>query len=511
MATAGTKKTRPGLRSQIEELHSLLEEAEETQRASGAERERAEAALLHLNQDLERRVAVRNVELTASVEHLKAEILERETAEKSLLRLNRLYLVLSQTNHAMVQTKDRDTLFQEFCRIAVEDGGFKLAWVGLLDQESGSLQVAAKSGATGYLEGIRITANREPYGLGPTGVALRAGTHCVCNDFLNSPITAPWHEQAALHGIRASASIPLELEGALIGALALYADQKNFFDEQQIALLQQIAADFSFALGNINREILRRETERALHQETVERLRTVQALREKEQMLIQQNRQAAMGEMIGNIAHQWRQPLNTLALSVQELQMMYSFGQCTAEFVDQSVAKSMEIIQHMSQTIDDFRNYFKPERERSEFRLSEVVSSTLLLVQDSFRHQQVRIEIVDHQAPVIFGYRNEFAQSLLNILNNARDVLTERQVRSPRVRIAISGEGQRGVVTVSDNAGGVPEEIIEKIFDPYFTTKGPQAGTGLGLFMSKTIIEKNLGGRLTVRNAGDGAEFRIEV
>jgi PAS domain S-box-containing protein len=472
----------------------------------------AEVAMLSLNRDLENRVAARTEELAATVENLKGEISEREIAEASLLRLNRLYLVLSQTNQAVVRTKDLDTLFEEFCRITVEDGGFRLAWVGLVDEESGRLKVAASSGATGYLDDIRVTVNiTEASGLGPTGLSVRSGTYCISNDFLSSPITRPWHERAAIHGIRASASIPLEIEGKVFGALTLYADEKNFFDEQQIVLLQQIGADFSFAIDNINRETRRQEIERALYDQTAKRLRTVEELREKEQMLIQQSRQAAMGEMIGNIAHQWRQPLNTLGLAIQQLKMMHEFGECTEDVMSESVEKSMALIQYMSKTIDDFRDYFKPDKDKAEFKVSEVIASTLLLVEDSFKHQHVAIEVITEQTPVIMGYRNEFAQSLLNILNNARDALTERKTETPRVTVTISSERGRAVVTVADNAGGIPMEIIGKIFDPYFTTKGPQAGTGLGLFMSKTIVEKNLGGSLTVRNTAVGAEFRIEV
>jgi C4-dicarboxylate-specific signal transduction histidine kinase len=171
----------------------------------------------------------------------------------------------------------------------------------------------------------------------------------------------------------------------------------------------------------------------------------------------------------------------------------------------------MEIIQYMSKTIDDFRNYFKPDKEKCNFSVRVVVDNTLSLLEGSFQNPRIGIVIVENDTSFIYGYQNEFAQVLLNILVNARDAIIEREINDARVVITICSVDGCAVVTIADNAGGIPEDIINKVFDPYFTTKGPQQGTGVGLFMSKTIIEKNMGGRLDVRNTATGAEFRIEV
>jgi C4-dicarboxylate-specific signal transduction histidine kinase len=262
-----------------------------------------------------------------------------------------------------------------------------------------------------------------------------------------------------------------------------------------------------------NRELLNTKNElRTLNDKLERRVeeRTAE-LREKDQLLLLQSRQAALGEMIGNIAHQWRQPLNVLGLTIQQLPLFHDLGELTKEFLNQNVNSSMELIQHMSQTIDDFRNYFRPDKEKVRFNVRETIENSLSLLEGSLQNPLITVDIVTKDDPVIYGYRNEFAQVLLSILNNARDALTEREVDDRRVTITIFTEGNRAVVTVADSAGGVPEGIMGKIFDPYFTTKGPQMGTGVGLFMSKTIIEKNMGGRLSVRNTADGAEFRIEV
>lgn len=249
----------------------------------------------------------------------------------------------------------------------------------------------------------------------------------------------------------------------------------------------------------------------ALQQEIRERGLAMEALREKEQLLLLQSRQAAMGEMINNIAHQWRQPLNALALVIQTFSMDHELGKVTGESASALERNAMDIINHMSQTIDDFRNYFKPDKSKVSFHVTRAVSRTVSLVRDSFKSQKIAIEVNAADEPLINGYPSEFCQVLLNILTNARDALQERRVCNPRITIDIRTEAGRTVVTIKDNAGGIPERLIDRIFDPYFTTKEPDKGTGVGLFMSKGIIEKSMGGRISARNIADGAEFRIEV
>jgi signal transduction histidine kinase/PAS domain-containing protein len=439
------------------------------------------------------------------------DIAARKQAEQTILRLNRLYAVASALNHAIVHTNDRNAIFREFCRIAVELGGFRLAWVGLLDPQSGLVKVAAGNGETGYLKDLRIALDPEPEGLGPTAVSIREGTYCICNDFFKDGVTLPWQQRAHAHGLHSSASIAIKQNQEVIGALALYAEEKDFFDSQQVELLQKMGSDVSFALDNIRQTVLREEAERALRSETAERLQALEELRKNSLLLVQQSRMAALGEMIGNIAHQWRQPLNNLGLLVQQTPLFYELGEVDKAFLENNAEKSMQLIEHMSSTIDDFRNFFKPDKEKVDFKVSEELAKTLSLVEGSFQGQQIEIEVRDQSDPVIYGYPNEFAQVLLNILLNAKDALSEREIALPKVVVEITAEKNKAVLTVTDNAGGIPEEIIGKIFDPYFTTKGPQAGTGVGLFMSKTIIEKNMGGRLSARNVAGGAEFRIEI
>ena len=239
--------------------------------------------------------------------------------------------------------------------------------------------------------------------------------------------------------------------------------------------------------------------------------RSVEEIREKDQMLIVQGRLAAMGEMINNIAHQWRQPLNLLGLAIQKPLLFHEIGELTGEFLEENTRKGMEVIQHMSQTIDDFRNFFTSDITMVEFAIGDVVTSTVNLFADSLKSQQISIDVHTNSNATIVGFPGEYSQVLLNIIMNSKDALLSRHPDDARITITLGKEDEKSVVTIADNGGGIPEDILAKVFDPYFTTKGAEQGTGIGLFMSKTIIEKNMKGRLTVRNNGEGAEFRIEV
>jgi len=218
-----------------------------------------------------------------------------------------------------------------------------------------------------------------------------------------------------------------------------------------------------------------------------------------------------MGEMINNIAHQWRQPLNSLGLIIQQLPLFYDSPEFSREFLEENAAKSMELIQHMSQTINDFRNFFNSDKEIITFDVNLIIGQMITLIEKSFEYQQIGIVHHHEDAPKVTGYPNEFAQVILNILMNARDALVGQNINDALITIRAFTEGKTTVVTIADNAGGIDDEIIDKLFDPYFTTKGSDKGTGIGLFMSKTIIEKNMGGSLTVHNTRNGAEFRIAI
>lgn len=235
----------------------------------------------------------------------------------------------------------------------------------------------------------------------------------------------------------------------------------------------------------------------------------VERNREKDAMLVQKDRQAALGEMTGNIAHQWRQPLNAVSLIVQDLAMQENAGSLNKEHLQESFARIDDLARHMSQTINDFRELYQPDKEKTPFSPREKVRQSLALVEGTLREQGIAVSVSAGEEILALGFPNQFAQVVLNLLNNSRDALIERKVPDPTIWIEISNNETSLLVTVKDNAGGIPADIMHRVFEPYFTTR--IEGTGIGLYMSKTIIEQNMSGRLTVRNEQEGAIFILEL
>lgn len=229
--------------------------------------------------------------------------------------------------------------------------------------------------------------------------------------------------------------------------------------------------------------------------------------REKDIMLIQQSRLAAMGEMVSNIAHQWRQPLNTVNLILANIQDAHRFGELDDEALNRAVADGNRVVQRMSRTIDDFRNFFLPNKEKKPFALREAVREALALVEASFHYHGVACTVEGEDDPQALGYENEYAQVLLNLLNNAKEAIVARGVEDGRVTVRLERQGDEARVVVRDNGGGIAPDVLPKVFEPYFSTK--ETGTGIGLYMSKMIIEKNMNGRIEAANADGGAEFTI--
>jgi signal transduction histidine kinase len=232
---------------------------------------------------------------------------------------------------------------------------------------------------------------------------------------------------------------------------------------------------------------------------------------EKERAMLHQSRLARVGVMLSMIAHQWRQPLSEISAILMELETASKFKQIHQETIAEAVRESNKQIDFMSHTIDDFRNFFKPDKTKVDFQVSASCDEAISLADAAIKNAQIVLTKQVKRDSTIHGYEREFAQVILNLITNAKDILIQRSTPNPTIEVTIDRIEGHVVVTVEDNAGGVKEEESEMIFEPYFTTKSSAKGTGLGLYISKMIIENNMEGELCVTNTDKGALFTVKI
>lgn len=230
----------------------------------------------------------------------------------------------------------------------------------------------------------------------------------------------------------------------------------------------------------------------------------------KDRLLQNQSKLAELGDMIGNIAHQWRHPLTRLSLTIQNLKAFKKKNKMSDTMFDEAVENSLYQIEFMSTTIDNFKNFYKKDENKSTFLISDAVKSVLNIIGSVLEHSHINLEIKDDENLLITANKNEFSQVLMNLMINAKDAIDENKIQSPKIKISIFKNGDNINIQVKDNAGGVPLHIIHNIFNPYFTTK-KEKGTGIGLYLSKAIIEDKMQGKLSVENIDEHAIFTIQI
>ncbi len=231
--------------------------------------------------------------------------------------------------------------------------------------------------------------------------------------------------------------------------------------------------------------------------------------REKEALLIQQSKMAAMGEMIGAIAHQWRQPLNAFSILVQDIPDALLAGELDEAYARDLCEKAMAQIAHMSHTIDDFRGFFRPDREARTFALQEAVEAIFDLIGAQLKSHGIAIKLQMPDEPVmVTGPLNQLKQALLNIVSNAQDAIDLSRKCDGAITVSLT-QGERATLRVCDNGGGIAPEVLDRLFEPYVTTKEAGKGTGIGLYMTRSIIQEQFKGEIHASSHEEGACFEV--
>jgi len=232
--------------------------------------------------------------------------------------------------------------------------------------------------------------------------------------------------------------------------------------------------------------------------------------KDKDRAMLHQSRLARMGEMLSMISHQWRQPLSQLAGIIMELETTVSFEKANKKFILSCTHDATKVIQFMSLTIEDFKNFFKPEKNKENFYISQACLEAINLIKDTLENKNIALNFEVKNDKEVYSYNREYSQVILNLLVNAKDALLINKIKYGKITVTVDTENDLSIITVKDNAGGIKEEHINFIFEPYFSTKQSH-GTGLGLYISKMIIEQNMQGKIRVKNNNEGAVFKITL
>ncbi|WP_458700541.1 PAS domain S-box protein [Sulfurospirillum sp. 1307] len=248
----------------------------------------------------------------------------------------------------------------------------------------------------------------------------------------------------------------------------------------------------------------------SLYSDITEHYSLKKELEKKDELLLAQSRHAAMGEMISIIAHQWRQPISIINMAVNNTIVDIELESLDEKSLKEELESILKQTQYLSKTIDDFRNFFKPNKEKEYFYVKDIVDEMLNIIGKSLENNKIFICRENNEKSKIYSYSRELLQIFINIINNSKDAFNERNIKNRKIKIVTNEEDYFIHVNIIDNAGGIPEDILPNIFEPYFSTK-KEEGTGIGLYMCKIIMEKHIKGSIRAFNVEDGACFHMKI
>jgi len=422
------------------------------------------------------------------------DISARQRAHGELLHIGRLYALLSQINHAIVEVKSRATLFEHACKAAI-DFGFHMAWVGLLDEDGLVRPVAQAGHLDGYLDELVIDTRDERLSCGPTGVAVREGRLDVCADIAGEQRMKPWLQRALARGYLASAAIPLRTRGRSVGALSLYAAEPGFFSARECQLLQQVGEELSFAL-----EVLDSAAERELLRAQLDQARKLESV----------------GRFAGGLAHDFNNLLTVILSSLEVALETVGPGHAARTMLEESRDAALRSAALTGQLLTVAR--LQPRRPRV-LALNDTIDGSLKLLA---RLVGPGVDLRWSPAPELWPVcvdPSQVDQLLTNLCANARDAMNGKGRLTLSTANVMLEETAASALTlpagayvslrVADDGAGMSAEVLGRLFEPFFSTKAHGKGTGLGLATVYGIVKQN-GGHVAVESLpGQGSSFTL--
>ncbi len=427
------------------------------------------------------------------------DITDRKLVEQNLHRLNRLYAVLSQVNQAVVRCVSREDLFQQICQVAVDFGGFQMAWIGKIDPATQRVVPVASAGDKGrYLERIAVYADERPEGRGPVGKAIRSGKANFSNDFAHDPDAIPWRKAAREEGFLGCVALPLYRQGKIFGTLAVYAAELDLFHEKEVKLLEEVASDVSFALDHLEQERRRREDEVAL----------IQAKEAAEAA------SRAKDQFIAVLSHELRTPLTPALTAISLMQASREWDDDDKEQIEM-IRRNVEL---EASLIDDLLDVTRISRGVIELRLEEVdvhacLRKALEICRDEIATKNLKCTVaLEASKSEVWADSARLQQVFWNLIKNA----VKFTPAGGHIGIRSTNANGRIHIEISDTGIGIEAEMLSRIFNAF--EQGEQTrsrrfgGLGLGLCIAKNVVELHHG-RLAAFSDGHnkGAVFTVEL